>query len=52
VLADSSPADLLAGGWYFATETARILGGHRGILTASQALAQLRPDPAPIGSAR
>ena len=52
VLADSSPADLLAGGWYFATETARILGGHRGILTASQALAQLRPAAAPIGSAR
>ena len=52
VLADSSPADLLAGGWYFATETARILGGYRGILTASQALAQLRPAAAPIGSAR
>jgi energy-coupling factor transport system ATP-binding protein len=41
VVADSSPADLLSGGWYFATETARILGGHRGILTAAQAVAAL-----------
>ena len=41
IVADSSPAELLAGGWYFATETARILGGHRGILTAAQALAEL-----------
>ena len=41
VLADSSPADLLSGGWYFATETARILGGHRGILTPAQAFVQL-----------
>jgi energy-coupling factor transport system ATP-binding protein len=41
VLADSSPEELLSGGWYFATETARILGGHRGILTPAQALAQL-----------
>jgi energy-coupling factor transport system ATP-binding protein len=43
VLADSPPAALLSGGWYFATETARILGGHRGILTAAEALAELRP---------
>jgi energy-coupling factor transport system ATP-binding protein len=41
IVADASPAELLAGGWYFATETARILGGHRGILTAAQALAEL-----------
>jgi energy-coupling factor transport system ATP-binding protein len=41
VVADSSPADLLSGGWYFATETARILGGHRGILTAAAAIAEL-----------
>jgi energy-coupling factor transport system ATP-binding protein len=27
VIADGSAAELLAGGWYFATETARILGG-------------------------
>jgi energy-coupling factor transport system ATP-binding protein len=44
VLADTSPAELLSGGWYFATETARILGGHGGILTASQALAELGAD--------
>ena len=41
VVADASPAELLSGGWYFATETARILGGHRGILTAAQAVAEL-----------
>jgi energy-coupling factor transport system ATP-binding protein len=50
VVADSSPADLLSGGWYFATETARILGGHRGILTAAQALAELRATPTAIES--
>ena len=50
VVADSSPADLLSGGWYFATETARILGGHRGILTAPQALAQLRTGRAALES--
>jgi energy-coupling factor transport system ATP-binding protein len=43
VLADASPAELLSGGWYFATETARILGGYRGILTAAQAAAELAP---------
>jgi energy-coupling factor transport system ATP-binding protein len=52
VLADSSPADLLSGGWYFATETARILGGYRGILTPAQALAELGAVPAAIGSHR
>ena len=52
VLADSSPADLLSGGWYFATETARILGGHRGILTAAQALAELSADPAAVEAHR
>ena len=34
------------GGWYFATETARILGGHRGILTAAQAIAELGAERA------
>ncbi len=48
VIADSSPADLLSGGWYFATETARILGGHRGILTPAQALAELSPERPPL----
>jgi energy-coupling factor transport system ATP-binding protein len=33
VIADGPAAELLAGGWYFATETARILGGAAGVLT-------------------
>jgi energy-coupling factor transport system ATP-binding protein len=32
VIADGDARELLAGGWYFATETARILGGARGAL--------------------
>jgi energy-coupling factor transporter ATP-binding protein EcfA2 len=32
VIADGSASELLAGGWYFATETARILGGADGAL--------------------
>lgn len=32
VIADGPAADLLSGGWYFATETARILGGVGGVL--------------------
>jgi len=47
VVADAAPAELLSGGWYFATETARILGGHLGILTPAQALAALRAQ-APV----
>ena len=39
-------AELLSGGWYFATETARILGGHGGILTAAEALSRLREQTA------
>jgi energy-coupling factor transporter ATP-binding protein EcfA2 len=31
-IADDAPAALLAGGWYFSTETARILGGEGGVL--------------------
>jgi energy-coupling factor transport system ATP-binding protein len=46
VLADAAPAELLSGGWYFATETARILGGHGGILTAAEALSRLREQTA------
>jgi energy-coupling factor transport system ATP-binding protein len=44
VIADASCADLLSGGWYFATETARILGGHAGALLphqGAQAIAEL-----------
>jgi len=32
VIADSTTRELLAGGWYFATETARILGARAGVL--------------------
>ena len=32
VIADGSPGEILAGGTYFATETARILGGAGGAL--------------------
>jgi energy-coupling factor transport system ATP-binding protein len=46
VIADAPPAEILAGGWYFATETARILGGHAGALTAEEGLAVLRRDVA------
>lgn len=31
-IADGPVADVLSGGWYFATETARILGGAGGVL--------------------
>jgi len=48
VVADATPAELLSGGWYFATETARILGGHRGILTAAQAVAELTATGAAV----
>jgi energy-coupling factor transport system ATP-binding protein len=41
VIADAPPAAILSGGWYFATETARILGGHAGALTAAQGVAAL-----------
>ncbi len=36
VIADGPAAELLAGGWYFATETARILGGAPGVLAPEQ----------------
>jgi ABC-type multidrug transport system ATPase subunit len=36
VIADGSTSELLAGGWYFATETARILGGAGGALLPEQ----------------
>jgi len=36
VIADGSASQLLAGGWYFATETARILGGAGGALLPEQ----------------
>jgi energy-coupling factor transport system ATP-binding protein len=36
VIADGPPEELLAGGWHFATEVARILGGSGGALTPEQ----------------
>jgi energy-coupling factor transporter ATP-binding protein EcfA2 len=42
VIADGSAAELLAGGWYFATETARILGGAGGALLPEQGADLLR----------
>ena len=51
VLADGAPAELLSGGWYFATETARILGGHRGIHTAAAAAFELAGERATLESA-
>ena len=41
-IADGSAAEVLAGGTYFATETARILGGVDGALTAEQGSAAVR----------
>jgi energy-coupling factor transport system ATP-binding protein len=42
VIADGSAAELLAGGWYFATETARVLGGAGGALLPEQGAELLR----------
>lgn len=44
-VADASAAEMLAGGWYFATQTARILGGAGGALLperGAEAIAQAR----------
>jgi energy-coupling factor transport system ATP-binding protein len=46
VVADASAPEILAGGTYFATETARILGGAGGALTPAQGVALLL-DTAP-----
>ena len=42
VIADGPVAELLSGGWYFATETARILDGAGGALLPEQGAALLR----------
>ncbi len=47
VIADGPTAELLAGGWYFATETARILGGAGGALLPEQGAELLRSE-APV----
>jgi energy-coupling factor transport system ATP-binding protein len=44
VIADGDAAELLAGGWYFATETARILGGAGGALLPEQGAQLLRGE--------
>jgi energy-coupling factor transport system ATP-binding protein len=41
-IADGAAAEVLAGGTYFATETARILGGAAGALTAEQGCAAVQ----------
>ncbi len=41
-VADATPAAVLAGGWYFATQVARALGGAGGALTPEQGAALLR----------
>ena len=42
VIADGSAGEVLAGGTYFATETARILGGAGGVLLPDEGVALLR----------
>jgi energy-coupling factor transport system ATP-binding protein len=42
VIADGPTRELLAGGWYFATETARILGGAGGALLPEEGAELLR----------
>jgi energy-coupling factor transporter ATP-binding protein EcfA2 len=44
VIADGPATELLAGGWYFATETARILGGAGGALEPEQGAALLSKE--------
>jgi energy-coupling factor transport system ATP-binding protein len=44
VIADGAIGEVLAGGWYFATETARILDGAGGALTAEHGAALLRAE--------
>jgi energy-coupling factor transport system ATP-binding protein len=42
VAADGAPGEVLAGGWYFSTETARILGGAGGALRPQAGAALVR----------
>ena len=42
VAADGPPVEVLAGGWYFSTETARVLGASAGALLPEQGAALLR----------
>ncbi len=45
VIADGPAGELLAGGWYFATETARVLGGAGGALTPEDGAELLAAGP-------
>jgi energy-coupling factor transport system ATP-binding protein len=45
-VADASPSEVLAGGWYFATQVARVLGGAGGALTPEQGAALIAPRAA------
>jgi energy-coupling factor transport system ATP-binding protein len=51
VIADGGAAAVLSGGSYFATETARILGGAGGALTPEQGREVLRRGPVPAREA-
>ncbi|MGO9754358.1 MAG: ABC transporter ATP-binding protein [Solirubrobacteraceae bacterium] len=51
VIADGPAAEVLAGGMYFATETARILGGSGGALLPAQGIALLGRVPPGAGPA-
>jgi energy-coupling factor transport system ATP-binding protein len=44
LIADGPTAEVLAGGWYFATEVARVLGGAGGALTPEQGAALLERE--------
>jgi energy-coupling factor transport system ATP-binding protein len=48
-IADGPAGEVLAGGTYFATETARILGGAANALTPEEGIALLQRDPVPAG---
>jgi energy-coupling factor transport system ATP-binding protein len=49
VIADAAVAELLSGGWYFATETARILGGAGAALLPEEGARLLARDDAASG---
>jgi hypothetical protein len=43
---DATPREVLAGGWYFATQVARVLGGAGGALTPEEGAQLLERVPA------
>jgi len=52
VVADGPAGDVLSGGWYFATETARVLGGAGGALLPEEGARVLRPALRASGPSR